>query len=162
MVTYPRIKFECEVDGKELVAEVQAQEVKPGHYSFNTRFSDGFEDTYLHDERAGLWKAIHDKKRSYLKQIKDDLSALVCYQIDRAYFSFRHLIGTELVNIWVFETQWEDRSMIYTIYYKGDYQFDMKKIRGAWYAHSVRSQHADIDDSLVSTIGGLIEAKMKR
>ena len=162
MVTYPRIKFECQVNGKELIAEVVAQETHPGHFNFNTRFSDGFEDTFVHEEKSGLWKAIRDKKAAYLKKIKDDLSALVAYQIDRHYLSFRHLFDTQLVNIWVFETQWENGGVIYTVYFKGDYQFEMKKRHGGWYARTVRQQkNQPIDEKLVNNIGQMIDAKIR-
>lgn len=162
MVTYPRIKFECQVDGKELIAEVVAQETDPGHFNFNTRFSDGFEDTFIHEESSGLWKAIRNKKAAYLEEIKDDLSALVSYQIDRHYLSFRHSIGSDIVNIWVFETEWEDKRRIYTVYYKGDYQFEMKKIYGGWFARSVRQEkNKIIDETLVAKIGEMIDARMR-
>jgi hypothetical protein len=162
MVTYPRIKFECEVNGQDLIAEVLAQETDPGHFNFNTRFSDGFEDTFIHEERTGLWKAIRDKKAAYLEKIKDDLSALVAYQIDRHYLSFRQLIGEKLLNIWVFETEWEDGSTIYTVYYKGDYQFEMKKIYGGWFARSVRPEkNKIIDEALVARIGAMIDTKIR-
>lgn len=162
MVTYPRIKFECQVNGKELIAEVVAQETNPGHFNFNTRFSDGFEDTFIHEEKSGLWEAIRDKKAAYLKRIKDDLSALVAYQIDRHYLSFRHSIGSRTVNIWVFETEWEDKNMIYTVYYKGDYQFEMKKIYGGWYARSVRpGKNKIIDETFVDKIGEMIDARIR-
>jgi hypothetical protein len=162
MVTYPRIKFECEVNGRELIAEVVTRETSPGQFNFAAKFSDGFEDTFIHEERSGLWKAIRDKKSAYLEKIKDDLSALVAYQIDRHYLSFRHCIGKEIVNIWVFETEWENRSAIYTVYYKGEYQFEMKKIYGAWYAWSVRPEkNKNIDDALVAKIGVMIETKIR-
>jgi hypothetical protein len=162
MVVYPPIKFECEVNGKDLIAEVVAEETDPGRFNFNTKFSDGFEDTFIHEERSGLWKAIRDQKAAYLEKIKDDLSALVAYQIDRAYLSFRHTIGSHVVNIWVFETQWENGGMIYTVYYKGDYQFEMKKIYGGWYAKSVRQEKIKlIDETLVARVGEMIDAKIR-
>lgn len=162
MVTYPRIKFECEVNGRELTAEVVTRETNPGQFNFDAKFSDGFEDTFIHEERSGLWKAISDKKSAYLEKIKDDLSALVAYQIDRHYLSFRHYIGKEIVNIWVFETEWENRSAIYTVYYKGEYQFEMKKIYGAWYGWSVRPEkNKKIEDALVAKIGAIIETKIR-
>jgi hypothetical protein len=162
MVTYPRIRFECQVNGKELIAEVVAQETDPGHFNFNTRFSDGFEDTFIHEKRSGLWKAMRDKEAAYLKKIKDDLSALVAYQIDRHYLSFRHSIRSKIVNVWAFETEWEDRSMIYTVYYKGDYQFEMKKKYGGWHARSVRPEkNKVIDETLVEKIGQMIDAKIR-
>lgn len=162
MVTYPKIKFECEVNGRELIAEVLTQETNPGHFNFTTKFSDGFEDTFIHEERSGLWRAIRDKKSGYLEKIKDDLSALVSYQIDRHYLSFRHLVGKEIVNVWVFETEWENRIAIYTVYYKGEYQFEMKKVYGGWYAWSVRPEKNKlIDNALVARIGTAIDAKIR-
>lgn len=162
MVIYPKIRFECEVAGQDLIAEVVARETNPGHFNFNTKFSDGFEDIFIHEEQSGLWKATKDKKADYLEKIKDDLSALVAYQIDRHYLTFRQLIGTEITNVWVFETEWEDGSVIYTVYYKGDYQFELKKIYGGWYPRSVRAgKNEMIDKALVEKIGKMIDARIR-
>ena len=161
MVTYPRIKFPCHVEGKELVAEVLAQETNPGHFNFATKFSDGFEDTFIHEESSGIWRATRNKKTIYLEKIKDDLSALTRYQIDRHYLSFRHQLEGQTVNIWVFETEWEDGSVLYTVYYKGEYQFEMKKVRGAWRSRSVRGNRQPANEELVLTIGNMIDAKIR-
>jgi hypothetical protein len=172
MITYPLIKFSCRVSGKNLIAEVIASETDPGHFNFNTRFSDGFEDTFIRDGRSGSWLAVRDTKENYLQKIKDDLNALLCYQVDRHYLSFPQKIGDELINIWVFETEREDGYMVYskgkgtckgyTVYYKGDYRFEMRKIAGAWQAKTVRHRNPEvIDENLVIKIGKIIDAKIK-
>jgi hypothetical protein len=170
MITYPPIKFECSIRGKELIAEVVAKEIDAGHFNFNTRFSDGFEDTFIHDDEVGIWKAVRDKEADYLERVKDDLSALLSYQVDRHYLTFRYKIGDELVNIWVFETQREDGYMVYSssgcktyvVYYKGDYRFEIKKTGCAWYAKTVRQVNPEIiDENLVATIGKMIDTRIK-
>lgn len=162
MITYPPIKFECQVSGKELIAEVVAEEINPGQFNFNTRFSDGFEDIFSHDEKSGIWNAIRDKKSSYLKKIRDDLSALLSYQIDKYYLTFKHKIWQQLVNIWVFETQREDGYIVYTVYYHGDYRFEMKKIVDTWYAKTVRNINPEIiDERLVTKIGEMINTEIR-
>src|SRR5688572_3363962 len=170
MITYPTIKFECQVSGKELIAEVDGRKIRPGYYNFNTRFSDGFEDTFIHEEGSGIWRAVGDKEPDYLERIKDDLSALLSYQVGRHYLSFRHKIEDDIVNIWVFETQREDGYMmyskggykVYTVYYKGDYRFEVKKIGTAWHAKTVRHVNPEvIDETLVTTIGQMIDARIK-
>ena len=170
MITYPPIKFECKVSGRELIAEVIAEEVKPGQFNFNTTFSDGFSDIFSHDDDSGIWKANKDKKEAYLKKIQDDLCALQCYQIGRHYLSFRHPVDNETINIWVFETQREDLYMMYSkggckryaVYYNGDYRFEMKKVAGAWTAKTVRHHNPEIiDKDLVARIGHLIDKKIK-
>lgn len=162
MVVYPPIKFECQVEGKNLIAEVVANELQPGHFSFSTKFSDGFEDIFIHEEGSGLWRSASDKKSPYLKKIQDDLSALVSYQIDRHYLSFRHRMGDQLVNIWVFESEWEKESPLYTVYYLGDYRFEMKKIGGGWQAKTVRQVNPEnIDRELVDKTGRLIDARIR-
>lgn len=170
MIVYPTIKFECEVSGKELIAEVETLETYPGHFNFNTRFSDGFADTFIHNENSGDWKAVRDKEAVYLANVKNDLSALVSYQVGRHYLSFRHKIENELVNIWVFETQREDGFMVYskggcksyTVYYNGDYRFEIKKICGAWQAKTVRQVNPEIiDEKLVAKIGQVIDSNIK-
>lgn len=170
MITYPTIKFECKVSGKELIAEVVTEEINPGKFNFNTRFSDGFEDIFSHDEESGTWKSQKDTKPSYLKRIQDDLSALRCYQVGRHYLSFPHTIDNQVINVWMFETQREDGYMVYSkggckcyaVYYNGDYRFEMKKVGGAWYAKTVRHINPEtIDETLVGTIGKMIDAQIK-
>jgi hypothetical protein len=170
MITYPPIKFECKVSGRELIAEVITEEVNPGQFNFNTTFSDGFSDIFSHDERSGIWTANKDAEEAYLNMIQDDLSALQCYQVGRHYLSFRHPLEKEPVNIWVFETQREDLYMMYskggckryTVYYNGDYRFEMKKVAGAWRAKTVRHHNpVVIDENLVAKIGQIIDEKIK-
>jgi len=170
MITYPLIKFECTVSGKELIAEVVAEEINPGQFNFNTRFSDGFEDVFSHDEGAKTWKALHDTQASYLNKIQDDLAALRCYQVGRHYLSFPHTINDHVTNVWVFETQREDGYMVYSkggckryaVYYNGDYRFEMKKVYGGWYAKTVRQINPEIiDENLVIRIGQMIDAHIK-
>ena len=170
MITYPPIKFECKVSGRELVAEVVAEEINPGKFNFNTRFSDGFEDIFSHDEESKTWNAIRDTKADYLKKIQDDLSALMSYQVGRHYLNFRHRLRDQIINVWVFETQREDGYMVYskggckcyTVYYNGDYRFEMKKVGGAWYAKTVRQINPEsIDENLVAIIGKMIDGQIK-
>ncbi len=170
MITYPPIKFECKVSGRELIAEVVAEEIHPGQFNFNTRFSDGFEDIFSHDEGSKTWKAVHDTKASYLNKIQDDLFALRCYQVGRHYLSFPHTLGDQSMNVWVFETQREDGYMVYSkggckcyaVYYNGDYRFEIKKVLGGWYAKTVRQINPEIiDENLVMKIGEMIDARIK-
>lgn len=170
MITYPPIKFECKVSGRELIAEVIAEEVNPGQFNFNTRFSDGFEDVFSHDERAKTWKALHDTQASYLNKIQDDLAVLRCYQVGRHYLSLPHIIDEKLINVWVFETQRDDGYMVYSkggckryaVYYNGDYRFEIKKVNGAWYAKTVRQVNPEIiDENLVASIGKMIDARIR-
>jgi len=162
MITYPPIKFECQVKGKALLAEVETKALDEGKFEFTTRFSDGFSDTVFHDEKSGTWKTGRDKAATYFKKIKDDLSALVFYPAFKHYLSFRHKVGNQLVNIWVFETETENRNVIYTIYYHGNYRFEMKKVRGAWYAKTVKQNQPEIiDQELVDKIGKMIDSRMR-
>jgi hypothetical protein len=162
MITYPPIKFECQVNGKQLLAEVETKAHEGGKFEFSTKFSDGFSDTVFHDEKSGTWKTGRDKKATYFKKIKDDLSALVSYPAFKHYLSFRHKVGNQLVNIWVFETEMENRNVVYTIYYHGNYQFEMKKIRGGWHAKTVKQNQPElIDGELVDKIGKMIDERIK-
>ena len=170
MITYPPIKFQCKVSGRELTAEVITEAVKPGRYNFNTRFSDGFCDTFSHDENGNTWAAGKDGMPSYLEKIQDDLSVLRKYQVGRHYLCFPHTIHGRPSNIWVFETQRIDGYMTYSsrgcksysVFYNGDYRFDIQKINGAWEGKTVRHINPEtIDEDLVSTIGSMIDARIK-
>ena len=145
-----------------MIAEVITEVFELGRFNFTTRFSDGFEDTYSLDKALGKWNALRDKKSAYLKKIKDDLRALLYYQPNRHYLNFQYPMGQELVNIWIFETFPEDGCRVYSIYFKGDYRFDMKKMFGAWYARSVRNDAAPIDNKLVDRIGEMVEKEMSK
>ena len=161
MITYPPIKFECQLSGKKLIAEVTTQVTGADRFDFRTRFSDGFEDIFSHEGNRGAWKAANDRKLRYLQLVKDDLAALQSYQPSRHYLSFRYTLGQQVVNIWVFETLPEEGRPVYSIYYKGEYQFDLTKVRGSWSGKSVRQKSPPIDTSLVSAIGQMIDEKMR-
>lgn len=163
MITYPPIKFECRVKGKELLAEVETKAYDGGKFEFATRFSDGYSDTVFHDETSGTWKTGNAKSETYFKKIKDDLSALLFYPAFKHYMSFRHKVGNQLTNIWVFETETDDRNIVYTIYFHGNYRFEMKKVRGAWFAKTVKQGQPEIiDQNLVNKIGKMIDDKIKK
>ena len=163
MITYPPIKFECRVNGKELLAEVETKALDGGKFEFCTKFSDGYSDTVFHDEKSGVWKTGHVKTAAYFKKIKDDLSALLFYPAFKHYLNFRHKIGNQVVNIWVFETETENRTVVYTIYYHGNYRFEMKKIRGGWYAKTVKQDRPEsIDEELIEKIGKMIDDRIKK
>ncbi|RYG53874.1 MAG: hypothetical protein EOO01_03190 [Chitinophagaceae bacterium] len=170
MITYPSISFPCMVRGRELTAEVITEAVKPGKYNFNTRFSDGFCDTFSHDEISGTWAAVKGGQKSYLEKIQDDLSVLRNYQVGRHYLCFLHTIHGKPTNVWVFETQRIDGYMMYSsrgckcysVFYNGDYRFDIQKINGAWEGKTVRHSNPErIDETLVTTIGSVIDARIK-
>lgn len=162
MITYPPIKFECQVNGKKLLAEVETKALEWGKFEFVTKFSDGFCDTFFHDEESGTWEPERDKRATYLKKIKDDLSALVFYPAFKHYLNFRHKIGNQLVNIWVFEAEMERSNVVYTVYYNGSYRFEMKKVRGAWHAKTVKQDQPEIiDGELVDKIGKMIDEKIR-
>jgi hypothetical protein len=169
MITYPPIRFRCKVSGRELTAEVVTEAVRPGQYNFNTRFSDGFCDTFFHDERSNTWAAGKDERSAYLEKIQDDLSVLRKYQVGRHYLSFRHKVNGRTINIWVFETQRVDGYMMYSmggckcysVFYNGDYRFEIQKINGAWQGKTVRHANPEtIDQVLVAKIGTMIDARI--
>jgi len=56
MITYPSIRFECQVSGKKLIAEVVTQVKNLTQFDFVARFSDGFEDIIQHDPTRGIGK----------------------------------------------------------------------------------------------------------
>ena len=80
------------VNGKELLAEVETKAFEGGKFEFSTKFSDGYSDTVFHDENSGTWKTGREKKVTYFKKIKDDLSALVFYPAFKHYLNFRHKV----------------------------------------------------------------------
>jgi hypothetical protein len=61
MITYPPIKFECRVNGKELLAEVETTAHDGGKFEFCTKFSDGYSDTVFHDEKSESGKQGMEK-----------------------------------------------------------------------------------------------------
>ncbi len=64
------------------------------------------------------------------------------------------------LKIWVLETMPENCEDVYSNYYLGRYQFDMRKFLGAWLANSVRNTAAPKETSTIEQIGQMIDAKI--
>ena len=51
---------------------------------------------------------------------------------------------------------------MFTIYYQGNYRFEMKKVRGVWHAKTVKQNQPEIiDQELVKKIGKMIDDRIR-
>ncbi|WP_276501831.1 hypothetical protein [Terrimonas pollutisoli] len=159
MITYPVISFQTDIDDKSMGVDVLTQVLDRGQFRFYVKFGNGQEDIYVHDAIHNSWFSEHneDCEQACFKAVKDDLVTLEYYPVFKKYLVHRKNINGEPVNIWVFESQREKDVIIYTVYFKGDYQFDLKKHRGAWHGESVKKGKAVVDPHLVKEIGKLID-----
>lgn len=159
MITYPVISFQTDIDDKSMGVDVLTQVLDPGQFRFYVKFANGTEDIYVHDAIHNRWFSEHNEncEQACFKAVQDDLVTLEYYPVFKKYMVHRMNMNGELVNVWVFESQREKDVIVYTVYFKGKYQFDLKKYRGAWHGQSVKKSKAIIDPQLVKEIGKLID-----
>lgn len=159
MITYPLISFQTDIDDKPMWVDVLTQVLDRDHFRFYCKFDNGHEDIYVHDAINNTWfsENNNDCEQSCFKAIQDDLVTLEFYPVFKQYMVQRKNINGVPVNVWVFESQREKGVIVYTVYFGGCYQFDLKKWRGAWQAESVKKHKAPIDPQLVQDIGKLID-----
>lgn len=160
MITYPLISFQTNVDDKPVRVNVLTQVLDRGQFRFYVKCSNEHEDIYVHDAIQNTWFSENSndcKQQACFKAIEDDLVTLEFYPAFKHYMVHHQNIDGIMGNIWVFESQREKGVIVYSVYFRGSYQFDLKKCRGAWQAESVKTNKANIDPHLVKEIGKLID-----
>lgn len=143
----PAITFECQVDGKRLLAKITYQEDNGIQYIYHISFSDGHAASFVAPIEGGKW---YDEKLAspYAKAIKDDLNAFCGFLPSKPPVCIRLKSNREAFNVWIVPQVM--KSLHYTIFYKGDYRFDVRKGNG-WEANSVR-ENSIIDKEIAAIV----------
>ena len=150
---FPKLSFPCYINGQKLTATYLEQtEDAVVDFQFKFSFSDGY-STIFYCNEYGWADDINNGKPIYLKAIKDDLLALVsCISIEKAMVFPVHFNKTNF-NVFVFKDCITTDGFPYSVYYNGEYRFDIEKINGEWFAKSICIINpGKLDDKLVSII----------
>lgn len=143
----PAIPFDCVVEGKKLRATVTHVEDNGQQFIYRIRFSDGHAASFVAPMEAGQW--LNESLASpYARAIADDLNAFCGFMPPKPPFCIRLKSETEAFNVWVLPHVL--RNGQYSVYYKGDYRFDVRKVK-TWEAKSVR-ENSDINQEIASIV----------
>lgn len=142
----PAISFECQVHGKRLLANITHQEDNGLQFIYHISFSDGHAATFVAPIEGGKW---YDEKLAspYAQAIKDDLNAFCGFLPAKPPVCIRLKSNREAFNVWIVP---QVKPLHYTVFYKGDYRFDVRK-SGGWEANSVR-EGSIIDDEIAAIV----------
>jgi hypothetical protein len=143
----PVITFDCLVEGKKLKASITHQEDNGLQFIYHISFSNGHSASFVAPLEAGAW---HDEKLAspYAKAIEQDLQAFCGFLPQKPPFAIRLKSEKESFNVWVVPHVY--KRDYYTIFYKGQYRFDIRRT-GQWEAKSVREGHF-IDDEIAAIV----------
>ncbi|HEV7334133.1 MAG TPA: hypothetical protein VGN63_24080 [Flavisolibacter sp.] len=143
----PAIEFECRIDTKKLTAKITHQEDNGFQFIYHISFSDGHAASFVAPIEGGKW---YDEKLAspYAKAIKDDLNAFCGFLPAKPPVCIRLKSERESFNVWIVPHVM--KPLHYSIFYKGDYRFDVRK--GAnWEANSVRDSSV-IDGEIAAIV----------
>ena len=133
----PAIEFETLVEGKRVKARITHQEDNGIQFIYHISFSDGYAASFVAPMQGDRWHS-EEFSSPYAKAIRDDLNAVCGFLPARPPFCIRLKGNIEVFNVWIVPHVFKLHH--YTVFYKGDYQFDLRKSKG-WQAKSVRENH---------------------
>lgn len=152
---YPAIVFDCLVEGRRLTAKLTHQEDNGVQFIYRISFSDGHTASFVAPMQGGKW---HNDAFSspYAQAIRDDLDAICGFLPEKPPFCIRLKGEKDSFNVWVVPHVY--KAFHYTVFYKGDYRFDLRKTE-MWEAKSVREADA-INQEIASIVCRNIELKL--
>ena len=143
----PAIEFETVVEGKRVKASITHQEDNGLQFIYRITFSDGYSASFVAPMQAGQW---HNEELAspYAKAVRDDLNAICGFLPGKPAFCIRLKSEKEAFNVWIVPHVFKPRH--YTVFYKGDYRFDLRKDK-VWQAKSVR-ENSDINQEIAALV----------
>lgn len=153
----PAIEFPCVVEGKRLMATLTHQEDNGLQFIYRVSFSDGHAASFVAPMQGGKW---HDENFAspYAKAIEEDLDAICGFLPGRPPFCIRLRGEKGAFNVWIVPHVY--KPFHYTVFYKGDYRFDLRKQTG-WEANSVR-EGSSVNQEIASLVCRNIDEKLRQ
>lgn len=158
----PLLTFDCNINGNELKGFFYGEtDEDPINRTIDVGFSDGYQTTFLVDEN-GCWCDLNDKKSPYVFPLLNDLNILLSHSKDRFATCFQVEDVEGLFNVYVFECEDEVKRTQYSVYYKNDYRFTLKKNGGKWdWSTSRKIDPETMNEPLTQFTISKIEERMK-
>lgn len=151
----PAVEFIATVEGKKLIANITHQEDNGVQFIYRISFSDGYAASFVANIQGGRW---HNETlpSPYQKAIHDDLHAICGFSPKKPPFCIRLKSQEKVFNVWV--VPHVCKPLHYSIFYKGDYQFDVRRAK-EWEAKSVRENNV-VNQEIASLVCRNIEQRL--
>jgi hypothetical protein len=148
--------FPCVVNNKRLKAKLVQEPPNILGYEYSLLFSDGTKADIISRE-GGKWQVEPSSAQPYVNAIEAALRDFVAVNL-WPWQMFQITYKDEELLIWVASKRDDEAGQRYSIFFKGSYQFDLRKIRGKWESPSAMSVNpVRIDYPLASIIALKIE-----
>ena len=149
----PQISFSSTINGKELLATLTHKEAIGAQILYHVLFSDGHADAYAVgdlevQEGFGRTRTMD----AYEEAIFGDLCVLKHLEKGGPFVNLRVCEkGGESFNVWI-----REKSGYYSVYYKGQYQFTLRKKDG-WQSGTVREKGYAVNERLAKLLADYLE-----
>ncbi len=155
------LKFYCQVNGKDLMAKIRGVVNHPIYFVYRIQFSDGYEDDFYLLENGFVDSEKGESSKPYAYALRYDLQSLGWMPGNKGVYTMRWMIGGTHTNIWIKETD-SDGEHIYSIYFNGNYRFEMKKDGTGWFWRTRRVvEPEEINEKLAVEIGRLLDRELQ-
>ena len=125
--------FTLFVNGKRIGAAIETVLYGEFYNLFSIRFNDGYHDCFF-DNGDGTIRAINEiKSKPYLSALKYELPVFKHFTKDSQLENFPYEKGGQFANGWILKNQYTT-GLVYTIFLKGVYQFDIIEKQDGWTA----------------------------
>lgn len=149
----PHISFPCLVNGDQLTAKVTHLENTGIQTLYHVQFSDGYQDAYVPGDKQvredfGRTRTL-DK---YEEAVFEDICVIHLAEKGYPFICVRvGEEGGESFNVWI-----REKKGYYSIYYKGQYQFTLRK-RERWESGTMRERGYVINSRLAKLLANYLD-----
>ena len=154
------VTIKCVVNGKNLLAKIIAETNDPVQQGFVIKFSDGIVLRATGCEDSDMFETDNNLHAAYLDAIQQELRGfLMVMHGDWYKFEISH--NNQELLIWISANYEKEYS--YTVYFNGDYQFDLREKDGVWESRSVRIVNPNsVDAGIVDLIVKELKEKINQ
>jgi len=143
------VHFSLMVNGKRQNAYLETILDAGAYNVFSIAFADGYQDCFF-DKGDGNIRGINEQKsKAYASALKHDLHVFDHLRGDATLENFPYQVDGQFANGWIIKKQTAN-GLQYTIYLKGQHQFDIVEKEKGWTADAAKDTHQPIDTKLAN------------
>jgi hypothetical protein len=153
------ITIKCNVEGRNLMAEISCEYHDPTEHFFLIEFSNDVQIVAGPSSvEPGSWW-VHDLEYlPYLNSVKKSIADFIAVS-ESFWYKFEIKDGSQKLLVWA--AQSEENKNEFSIHYEGDYQFHLEKTSSGWTSWTIRENEPNpIIEHIVKEVSKYLNEKI--
>ena len=136
MIFEEPVTIKCNVEGKNLMAEITSEYHDPTLHCFLIEFSNDVQIVAgPSTEEPGSWTLDDLKYVPYLNSVMKSLADFIAVR-ESFWYKFELRDGSQELLVWA--AQSEENKKEFAVHFEGDYQFHLEKTSSGWTSWTIR------------------------